>query len=78
MEVRRTVPVAPWWLPQLLLVVAIIVVYANSLNAPFLFDDGRTILDNLRLHHWWPVWESMRGTTRPLVLWTLAHWPCRA
>lgn len=60
------------WAICLCLLSAAFLVYANSLHAPFLFDDDHAIINNPRIRHLWPVWGAMRGTTRPLTLLTLA------
>ena len=48
-----------------------IAAYANSFAGIFLFDDGRTIVENLSIRHLWPPWEFLRGP-RPVVDLTLA------
>lgn len=62
----------------LLLIVAGIVAYANSLGAPFVFDDVNTVEQNPHLTRLWPVAEAMRApeqsavSGRPLVSLSLA------
>lgn len=48
----------------LLIVAAVLAVYANALSTPFLFDDTE-IPDNASLHTL--SWDTVRGTSRPLV-----------
>ncbi len=70
MNLRRLIPV--------LLVVAGIWAYHNSLRGPFIFDDGPSITDNPHLHHLWPLntvlsappYSTVNG--RPTVCLTLA------
>jgi tetratricopeptide (TPR) repeat protein len=61
------------------LVLAGVVVYQNSLEAPFLFDDTPAIVDNRSIRHLWPPGEALSppanaagATGRPLVNLTLA------
>lgn len=60
------------------IVVAIAVIYANSLGGPFIFDDNHAIADNERIRRLWPpgpLLESLPGNTllnRPLVTVSLA------
>jgi Flp pilus assembly protein TadD len=57
----------------LLIVVACVAVYANSLNGPFLFDDQRTIEENPTIRQLWPLTVALQPppvspvTGRPLV-----------
>jgi tetratricopeptide (TPR) repeat protein len=41
----RSTPRRVWW-PQLILAAAVVVVYANSLSGPLIFDDRAAIVDN--------------------------------
>lgn len=59
------------WLAPLVLAVAGFVVYANSLQGVFLFDDGPHILSNVRIRRLWPP-EYLSASRRPLVDLTLA------
>lgn len=59
----------------LLIVLALGAAYANSLTAPFIFDDGDSIVGNPTIRHLWPLWDALtpphgRGTTvegRPIL-----------
>ena len=63
------------WRPGLLAVVLLLAIgglaYANSFGAPFVFDDLPNIVGNARLHRW-PPWPALLGTTRPVVMLSLA------
>ena len=39
------------------LVVAVLIVYANSLRSPFVFDDHVDIINNPTIRHLWPLWD---------------------
>jgi len=56
----------------LVVIVAGIVAYHNSFQAPFLFDDELSIIQNPRLRHLWPLRQVLIGTMRPLVDLSLA------
>jgi tetratricopeptide (TPR) repeat protein len=66
-------PRIPAWLAPLTLVLAIIVVYANSLSAPFLFDDAGAVLANPAIRSLGsiavlnPPADGSTTTGRPLV-----------
>jgi tetratricopeptide (TPR) repeat protein len=49
-----------------------IVAFHNSFHAPFVFDDLRIIVANENIQSLWPPWAPFRGTSRPLVQWSLA------
>ncbi len=52
----------PRWLPPaagLVIALAVAAAYANSLSAPFVFDDGPSILDNPTLRHLWPIASAL-------------------
>jgi len=49
-----------------------LVAFHNSFQAPFVFDDLRIILGNENIQSLWPPWAPFRGTSRPLVQWSLA------
>jgi protein O-mannosyl-transferase len=49
-----------------------ILAYLPSLEGVFVFDDLPWILDNEDLQHLWPPWAAARGTSRPLLFFTLA------
>ena len=53
----------------LLIVLAVLVAYHATFTVPFLFDDA-SILDTESLHEL--SWQTVRGTTRPLVQLSLA------
>lgn len=61
-----------------LLVVAAILTYANSLPAPFVFDDVNTVEQNPHLTRLWPISEAVRAplqsavSGRPMVSLSLA------
>ena len=46
--------------------------FHNSFQGPFIFDDGRSIVENEHIRTLWPPWELFRDTSRPLVQLTLA------
>lgn len=72
MNARKLVP--------LLLVIAGILAYHNSLFTPFVFDDSVSITLNRTIRHLWPVWEALLPPHRtglpvegrPVVNFTLA------
>ena len=45
------------WFAILVLVAAVLAVYANSLRCPFVFDDHFDIIDNTSIRHLWPLWD---------------------
>ncbi len=45
----------PAWFALLVLVAAVLAVYANSLRCPFVFDDHNDIIDNPSIRHLWPL-----------------------
>jgi tetratricopeptide (TPR) repeat protein len=61
-----------------LLVATGICAYHNSLQGPFIFDDGPSIPENPHLHHLWPISEAISAPPystvngRPVVCLTLA------
>lgn len=48
----------------LLLVIAVILAYANALHAPFVFDDQSSIVHNASIRHLWPPAAADIGGTR--------------
>ena len=70
----------PAWLPALLLVLAGLAVYANSLTAPFIFDDQQSILENTTIRDLGQIGRVLAADTgngagaraRPLVNLSLA------
>src|SRR5437762_12382059 len=48
------------------------IAYHGSLSAPFIFDDLQRIVDNTRVHRLWPLTDVLAGTSRPLLMLTLA------
>src|ERR1043166_178084 len=55
-----------------LVILAGLCVYNNSLTGPFIFDDLLSIQDNPRIRTLWPLWEGLSTTSRPVVWLTLA------
>ncbi len=55
-----------------MVVVAGVLVYANSLHAPFIFDNFRNIVDNEHVHQLWPPGEVLKHGRRPVVNLSLA------
>ena len=59
-------------------VAAGVLVYANSLSGPFIFDDRGSITDNPHVRRLWPIWEAMSAPPqetvagRPVVALSLA------
>ncbi len=49
-----------------------LVAYWPGFEGVFVFDDLPWIVDNDDLQHLWPPWAAARGTTRPLLFFTLA------
>ncbi len=49
--------------PGLLLVLAVILVYANTLSAPLIYDDLPAIKENKHIRHLWPIWDAMFYTS---------------
>jgi Flp pilus assembly protein TadD len=53
-------------------------IYANSLDGPFLLDDGPAIVDNPSIRQLWPPWQALQappdapGAGRPIVSLSLA------
>jgi len=66
-------PRTPWspYLP-LLILLAGLWAYQNSFVAPFVLDDRRTIVENLRIQDLGKPWQIIRGTVRPVTNLTLA------
>ncbi len=60
------------WLFPLLLVGVGVVVYFNSFQGAFLFDDKHRIVSNPQIRQLWPPWAAMIPSTRPLLELTLA------
>jgi len=57
----------------LLLVIAALLAYRNSVAVPLLFDDLYSVEDNLTIRHLWPIWSALSPVStsfvggRPLV-----------
>ncbi|MFQ5590441.1 MAG: tetratricopeptide repeat protein [Phycisphaerae bacterium] len=72
---KRTTSPTPWrgWptVCGLLVVLAAVVVFVNSFEGVFIFDEDRRIVNNERLRHLWPPWHLLR-VHRPLVELSLA------
>lgn len=49
-----------------------VLVYYNSLRVGFLFDDAPHIVENTRIRQFWPPWEILAHTSRPLVMLSVA------
>ncbi len=49
--------------PALLLVSAVVLVYANTLSAPLIYDDLPAIKENRHIRHLWPIWDAMFYTS---------------
>jgi tetratricopeptide (TPR) repeat protein len=64
MNSRKLVPI--------LIALAGLAVYANSLSVPFLFDDLLSIRDNPRIRSLSPPWAPLIDTSRPVVQFSLA------
>ncbi len=62
---RRLTRWYPW-----LLVVSGLLVYSNSLSAPFIFDDVRLISQNPVIEGW-PSWDLLTSTNRPVFMLSL-------
>lgn len=59
-KVTPTVPERwPHRLAVLLLTCAVVIVYAGSLKAPFVFDDMNGIVNNPSIRHLWPIWDAL-------------------
>jgi 4-amino-4-deoxy-L-arabinose transferase-like glycosyltransferase len=64
--------------PAGVIVLAVLVTYANSLTGPFIFDDINNIVYNSRIHEWWRLdtvlFPEARSAVagRPLVNFSLA------
>ena len=52
------------WAPWLLIAVGALV-YANSLETPFVFDDLGAIVENKDIQHLWPLWLDAQTSDRP-------------
>ena len=70
---------SPRWLWAVVIIAGVFAVYANSISAPFLFDDGPAIAHNPTIRSLWPLWGPMNPpatgagvTGRPVVNLTLA------
>jgi hypothetical protein len=70
---------SPRWLWAVVIIAGVFAVYANSISAPFLFDDGPAIAHNPTIRSLWPLWGPLNPpatgagvTGRPVVNLTLA------
>ncbi|MFI5357299.1 MAG: hypothetical protein ACHQ4G_08190, partial [Opitutales bacterium] len=75
----RDLPRWPILLAALLIVSGVVLAYANSLSAPFVFDDLTGVVKNPSIRHLWPPSEVLFGSReatgaggRPLVNLSLA------
>ncbi|HJT87541.1 MAG TPA: tetratricopeptide repeat protein [Bryobacteraceae bacterium] len=59
------------WAP-LLLAFCGAAAYANSLHAPFIFDDRYHIVENTLIRRLWPPWPYLLHTSRPVVYLSVA------
>jgi tetratricopeptide (TPR) repeat protein len=59
--------VIPW-----VLIASGLLVYHNSFHNGFVFDDERHIVQNVRIRHFWPPWEIIDHTSRPVVMVSVA------
>jgi tetratricopeptide (TPR) repeat protein len=59
-------------LAPVLIVGALLVAYVNSLAAPFILDDLRSIVRNVHIRHLWPLGNTIQDTSRPVVHLSLA------
>ena len=62
---RHIAPVAP--VPALVLTLAGIGIYANSLQGPFVFDDYAAIVHNGDIRELWPLWRAPEASERPSI-----------
>ena len=53
------------WVAAAVLVVAILAAYANSLHAPFVYDDNLAIPENQTIRRLWPLSEVLLPKARP-------------
>jgi tetratricopeptide (TPR) repeat protein len=65
------------WLLGLLLILLVVLAYANTLHGPFTYDDYNDVLENTSIRHLWPLWEVFRVPgqgfmTRPVANLTFA------
>ena len=56
----------------LLVLVAGVLVYCNSFDGSFVFDDGPDIVDKEEIRRLWPIWGHLARGSRPLVDLSLA------
>jgi tetratricopeptide (TPR) repeat protein len=70
----------PAWFWGAVIAVAVALAYANSLSAPFIFDDVPAIEDNRTIRQLWPPWQALQPSSiggtgvagRPVVNLSLA------
>jgi protein O-mannosyl-transferase len=62
----------PKWLPPLLLAAAGFLVYSNTFDVPFIFDDRPRIPENVSVHRLWPISVPMTDSNRPFGMLTFA------
>lgn len=63
---------SPPWRACVVLVIAGLLIYANSFAVPWAFDGAHLIRDHQPIRQWWPPWVSMRGTPRPVAMFCFA------
>ena len=58
---RKSAPASPprVWLYAAVLAIAGVLVYWNSISAPFTFDDQVSVVDNTQIRHLWPLWDAL-------------------
>jgi protein O-mannosyl-transferase len=56
-----------FWVAAIVLAISIGAVYGRALNAPFIFDDDGSILQNASIQSLWPLWGTLEqpGPLRP-------------
>ena len=61
------------WAPWLILCAAVTIVYSNSLQGAFLYDDEIYIVENPSIRQLWPpTWAQGAMVHRPVAAFTLA------
>jgi len=66
---ERTAPSR--WLPVIVLIAGLLP-YLNSFSGAFVFDDGQHIVENEQIRRFWPPWEFVTTSRRPVVALSLA------
>lgn len=68
----RLAPPRQFWAGVAVIVFAGLIAYANSFTGAFILDDRHVLVENTRLHQFWPMWRWLATSTRPCVDATLA------